>query len=204
MQRLTHCVLLFVLPCVRSLVVVLPLDNRFGPGPFSVELEVSIEDDLAYMTLELAPLEEMPHTVWFFLNQVDQGLYNYGDFGFQFNAPHVTQATPFTPEAKERFQGSGLGEVLVTEYSQAFPHQMYTVGLSGRPGGPNFYINTHDNSESHGPGGYAADGSADACFGRITRGWDAIHRINGLTGSLQEGDWKEIQPATSIRSIRIL
>jgi cyclophilin family peptidyl-prolyl cis-trans isomerase len=169
-----------------------------------VELEVEISGEFAYLTLELAPLDEMPHTVWFFLNQVDQGLYNHADFGFKFNAPHVTQAGTFTQEAKERFHGSGLGEVLVTEYSHAFPHETYTVGLTGRPGGPNFYINTRDNSKWHGPGGYAADGSADACFGRITRGSKIIDRIRGLTGDLHDGDRKDIQPSPSIHSMKVL
>lgn len=160
--------------------------------------------ELAYITMELAPLEEMPHTLWFFLNQIDQGLYNHDDFGFRFNAPHVIQASPAFSEAAERLHRSGLGEVLVTEYSPAFPHQVYSVGLSGRPGGPDFYINIVDNSQWHGPGGYATDGSGDACFGRITRGQEIIDRIHGMTGPLEKGDWKEMRPATLIRSMKIL
>ena len=39
------------------------------------------------------------------------------------------------------------------EYSAEYPHRPFTVGIAGRPGGPDFYINLLDNVKNHGPGG---------------------------------------------------
>lgn len=178
---------------------------KYGPGPYSVELEVSLrgaEDrsQLGYMTLELSP--DMPHTVFTFLEQVDGGLYNFAEYGFGFNGPHITQALPLTDGLAERFQESGVSRLLFPEYSPRQPHEAYTVGLAGRPGGPNIYINVKDNSHAHGPGGFTSDGRADPCFGRITRGQDIVDRINAATGDLQNGDWKKITPEPVILSIK--
>jgi hypothetical protein len=61
-----------------------------------------------------------------------------------------------------------------------------------------------DNPKVHGPGGYAKDGSADPCFGRITRGTDIIDRIHALTGELNPGDWKKIENPVAIISMKRL
>lgn len=59
-------------------------------------------------------------------------------------------------------------------------------------GGPNFYINTNDNTQIHGPGGQPpeddiiAEAAAQAgtavsrpepCFGRVVSGYDVIQRL---------------------------
>lgn len=156
------------------------------------------------MTLELAPLDEMPHTLYTFLEQVNLGLFNGMGFAFHHNGPHIIMGSPTDQAHIDRFWESGVGHVLFPEYSNAFPHVAYTAGLSGRPGGPDFYFNTRDNTHSHGPQGYSTDGLADPCFGRITRGWDIVDRIHASTGELMDGDWKEIQPAILIQSIKLL
>jgi hypothetical protein len=38
---------------------------------------------------------------------------------------------------------------------------------AGRPGGPEFYISTVDNTQNHGPGSQGSKTEADACFGRL-------------------------------------
>jgi cyclophilin family peptidyl-prolyl cis-trans isomerase len=135
----------------------------------------------------------MPHTVFTFLEQVENGMYDHGEFAFEYNGPHVTLATPATDGLKSIFDQSGIAHVLFPEYSPSVAHEPYTVGLAGRPSGPNFYFNMVDNVKLHGPGGYAKDGSGDPCFGKVTRGMDIIDRVHGSTGPLTKGDWKRIE-----------
>ena len=174
-----------------------------------MEIEVSFRgvhdrSQLGYMTLELAGPHDMPHTAFVFLEQVDQGMYNFGEYGFAYNAPHVTQAMPLTDGLSLRFEESGISHLLFPEYSSNFPHQQYTVGLAGRPAGPNFYINMRDNTHAHGPQGFTADGKADPCFGRVVRGQDIVDRINAATGQLHDGDWKKIDNDIAILSVKNL
>ena len=75
------------------------------------------------------------------------------------------------------------------EYSPEFPHVENTVGFATRPGGPDFYINTSDNSKPHGPGGqtqHALVEEADSCFGKIVRGLDLLPRMmNGEKATIE-------------------
>ena len=70
--------------------------------------------------------------------------------------------------------------LIFPEYSPEFPHLENTVGFGTRPGGPDFYINTSDNSKPHGPGGqtqHVLVEEADSCFGKIVRGHDLLPRM---------------------------
>eukprot|EP00966_Prymnesium_polylepis_P030920 719494-Prymnesium_polylepis.2 len=95
----------------------------------------------------LASDELMPVTVLYFLRQVAAGLWD----GAQFhrNAGHVQQASlgPNAQKGVEAAQSRGMRSVSVPiqEYSPSHPHEQYTLGLAGRPGGPDFYFNTVDN-----------------------------------------------------------
>ena len=127
------------------------------------------------------------------------------------NAVHVVQGgpianhlTPYGVDPNERFQESGVASVLFQEYSESMPHVPYSVGMSGRPSGPNFYFNVQDNSKLHGPGGYAKDGSADPCFGRVVRGQDAIDTMHQLNGGVNPGEWKELDPKVAVRWVKLL
>mmetsp|Transcript_6017 Transcript_6017/g.14251 ORF Transcript_6017/g.14251 Transcript_6017/m.14251 type:complete len:473 (-) Transcript_6017:253-1671(-) len=188
------------------------LIQKYGYRELAVELELNFgNDDNAWITIELAPIDEMPHSVFTFLEQVELGLYDDGGYAFHHNGEHIimgapvfNQLTPPDMDPAQRFDESGVASVLFQEYSYGYTHQAYTVGFAGRPGGPNFYFNTQDNSELHGPGGYAEDGSADPCFGRVTRGMDIIDRIHSLTGQMERGDWKELMPFVAVRWVKIL
>jgi hypothetical protein len=76
------------------------------------------------------------------------------------------------------------GELSFPEYSDFYRHEKYTVGFSGRPGGPEWYINSLDNYESHGPGKQNHSkilNDADPCFAEIVKGKEVIdlmHRIS--------------------------
>lgn len=44
---------------------------------------------------------------------------------------------------------------------------LYAYSFAGRPGGPEFYISTVDNTENHGPGSQGSKTEADGCFAKI-------------------------------------
>jgi len=122
----------------------------------------------------------MPHSIYNFMRMVegaewDDTLLIHGD--------HIIVATMKTNqgELKERTTNS---ELLFLEYTNEFPHDDLTVGFVGKLGGPEFYINSQDNSKLHGPGTqpHHLDGDADPCFARITRGSDIVEQI--LEGSV--------------------
>ena len=91
------------------------------------------------------------------------------------------------------------------EYSEKYPHNKYTLGYAGRPGGPDFYISTQDNSKIHGPGGqdsYQDPTEADPCFARIIEGFNIVDRMH--QSPVEEGGYKRMVKYVSINSMRIL
>ena len=57
-------------------------------------------------------------------------------------------------------------------------HKPKSIGIAGRPGGPDFYVNLLDNLRSHGPGGQGPE--PDPCFGQVIQGWDIIEQIKKM------------------------
>ena len=179
--------------------------NRYGNPPYFCEFTVAIavqndhhDPDADYdeviktFTIEMAPLEEMPHAVHLFMEQVAHKLWDNG--WFYLNGPHVFQAGPQVPDDEEYekllakggderalalkpFKDLQLDSLAFPEYSDKFPHLPWTLGLTGRPGGPDFYINKVDNVKTHGPGGQTHHDlveHADPCFAKIISGMDTI------------------------------
>jgi hypothetical protein len=92
------------------------------------------------------------------------------------------------------------------ESSPNFPHVKYTLGYAGRPGGPDFYVSTLDNTLNHGPGGqssYEEASEADPCFAKVVPGYehvvDRIHKSN-----VQPGNYMRMQHYVAIRHMRLL
>ena len=169
--------------------------EKWGAGPHRIEMLLTfnpLEPGVGTanrIVLELAPLDEMPHAVYWFLSQVSLGLWN--GCSFHRNADHVLQAgavrnfnTPAgTRISDTNFDQAGFGSIPFQEYSPNFPHVPLTIGYAGRPGGPDFYISILDNTENHGPGGqtsYDDVGEADPCFGKVVEGKDVVERIHNL------------------------
>ena len=157
----------------------------------------------------------MPHTVWTFLEQVRAGLYEDGGFSFYTNAQHILKGGPKANHltSKERsdrvkaFKDSPYGRLQFPEYSPNMPHEKYTLGMSGRPGGPDIYVNMVDNSVNHGPGGYAKDGTGDPCFGKVIVGTDVIDRIRKASagGVVPHGKWIKTEPGPiAVKSVKII
>jgi len=140
--------------------------------------------------IETAHIDDMPHSIHLFLEQVQHGLYD--GTTFHRNSVHMVQAGPSaSPEimAAKWQQHPSLQNVLFQEYSVQTPHKQYTIGYPGRPlGGPDFYINVRDNSDVHGPT-QANRGIADPCFAHVVSGFDVLRQIH--TSPTREGDWHD-------------
>lgn len=149
-----------------------------------------IHENVDYdFVIEMAPLNTVPHAIHLFLEQVEHGLWN-GAY-FYIHTSHVLQAGASSPNGyKDLMKGKGpdhkrfvdlqLDTLAFPDYSHEFPHDIWTVGFAGRPGGPDFYINKLDNTKNHGPGGqlqHALEEQGDSCFGRITKGKEHIQDI---------------------------
>jgi len=172
----------------------------FGPGPHHVKFSVILPSDdderERHFTVEMAPLDVMPHSVHFFLQQVVHGLWN--DAWFYLNGPHVLQGGPQAEEDEEdlwhlehqedddravamkQFRELDLENLAFPEYSEKYPHVQWTLGFTGRPGGPDFYINKIDNRATHGPGGqhqHDLEEYGDPCFAKVVDGFDVLNQM---------------------------
>jgi len=162
----------------------------FGPGPHHVKMTLKIPNnpDLNNtVVLELAPLNLMPHAVHLFLEQVYHELWD--NTWFYLNGPHVLQAGPqdwdddTAGKALQRFLDTQLDTLAFPEYSKDFPHVPWTLGFTGRPGGPDWYINKVDNTEPHGPGGqyqHQLIEQADPCFAKVVEGKETLEAVFGM------------------------
>ena len=133
--------------------------------------------------IELAPLSLMPHSVLHFLEMIDHQLWDGN--AFVHHVDHVVQAVPTAFRTaisqKQTFIDAGLSELAFQEYHEDYPHDAYTVGFSGRPGGMEFYINTQDNAQIHGPGGqhqHDLHEEGDPCFAKVVSGHHVIDRMH--------------------------
>ena len=167
--------------------LLVPTNNRFGPGPHIVEFDVifsgaEADEEPSKFAVEMAPLDLMPHSVLLFLEMVEKQLWD--ETAFVHHTHHIVSATPTIYHTgiskRSEFDKEGLAHVAFQEYTEEYPHDVYTLGFSGRPGGPDFYISTMDNSQMHGPGGQMDAElieEADPCFAKVIRGFDIVDRI---------------------------
>lgn len=159
-----------------------------GQGPYRVQMKLLFpgDDDFQNITIELDG-ENLPHTVYTFLMQVEQGLYDDAGFFFHHNGVHVTFASLLVegkPEILNLWESSGFGQRIFQEYSHHSPHEAYTIGFRGL--GSSMYFNTRDNTDLH--------RGIDPCLGKVINGQDVIDRMHSSTGVLHDDDWKELQP----------
>lgn len=153
----------------------------FGPGPHYAQFTLNIPGDgIKKFIVEFASLELMPVTVNSFLQQIKRGLWD--DSAFYLKAAHVLIARPISWDLKrgKREEFGDLERIAFPEYSEHFPHAQYTLGLNGRPSGPDFYINSMDNSVPHGPSGHQKDGYAEPCFAKVIIGKETVDLIAEL------------------------
>lgn len=90
--------------------------------------------------------------------------------------------------------------------SPNFPHIKYTLGYAGRPGGPDFYVSTQDNTLNHGPGGqgsYEDAAEADPCFANVVPGFEhVVERMH--KSAVKPGGYKHMEHNIAIRYMRLI
>lgn len=159
---------------------------RFSAHPARILMRTSQGD----MEFEMAPCDVMPVVTMHFISQVESQFWDGMSF---FRAEtHVIQATSMRPDQSRppRAHQHGLS-IPFQEYSDKFPHHKFTLGIAGRPGGPDFYINMQENLAIHGPGGqghnYQGDAEADSCFAKLVKGEDVALQIQSLPFNRENG-----------------
>lgn len=177
------------------------LEARYGKGKYRVVMTLGFpksagEPQQETLVMHMASADLMPHTVAYFLDHVSKG--HFDGTSFIRLAPHVLQADPIQPGTKKslhgRFsEGDSFPSVAFQEYSPKYPHKQWRVGLAGRPGGPDFYINLVDNTKNHGPGGqtsYEVVSEADACFAELdVPSMAVVKRIQELSVDVGDFGW---------------
>ena len=134
-------------------------------------------------TVETAPLDLMPHSVYFFMQMVKAQAWD--DTVFTYSPNHIF-AEPRDSKGNDKrnlFSAKGISTLSFPEYNHDYPHHKYTLGFGGKPGGPIFYINTEDNRVIHGPGTpsqYDLGDEADPCFARVVEGYNVIDWIQSM------------------------
>jgi cyclophilin family peptidyl-prolyl cis-trans isomerase len=161
---------------------------RYGPGPHRVKMLVEFTKSKRQgsFVIDLAS-DLMPHSSKLFLDQVKLGLWDKTVFWHHDGVDHVISSAAVSYKTGEsrfhHFGALGVGGVSFGEYSDQMPHELWTVGFSGK--GPEFYINSADNTKLHGPGGNAhvsnAADEGDPCFGKIVEGLSVVKEMYQLS-----------------------
>lgn len=181
------------------------LRREYGHGgPYRVEITLQFPESMpdfgnagadATIVVELAPIEEVPYCVFYFLEIVK----GFKSGAFHRNAGHVQQAMVSLNSSAER---RGLAW---QEYSSRYPHKQFSLGFAGRPGGPAFYISTVDNTDNHGPASQGSKSEADGCFGRIAIGKEVVRRMSLQPGrSKPSGFVSESKNFIKIKAMKLL
>jgi hypothetical protein len=147
---------------------------------------------------ELAPIDLVPYSIFYFLRLID----NWEGGSFFRNAGHVKQV---------KYYNTKMKSLAFQEYSSEFPHIKYSLGFAGRPGGPQFYISTRDNTVNHGPGSQGSLTEADSCFAKINlNDINSINTVNNISFQpgknksgfiMEKKDWINIISITKINNI---
>lgn len=125
------------------------ITDDYGAGPYQVEVTLrskasNTNQPTGPIVLELAPLSMMPHSVHHFLRMLTKQLWLGMTFMPQQSARHRIHASPVDMESLNRmdwqFKDAKLSNLAFAENS---PNSCgsYSVGFSGTPGGPDFYVN---------------------------------------------------------------
>jgi hypothetical protein len=126
--------------------------------------------------IETAMVMEMPHAIDHFVRMVEKKLWEGLVLVHEADS-QIVMATPMSMDgshtwASQRFVNANLTHMAFNEYSPAFPpphHRKFSVAFSGRPGGPNFYINLSDEAEfSH---------EHESTFGVVLEGRDVFLKM---------------------------
>ena len=172
---------------------------KYGTGIVRVEFDLAFpgsQEGPTSFVVQMAPLYVMPHSVFMFLERVDNKLYDGSSFIL--NDKGRIKASPLSyntkkvkAASKQAFSRIGLDAIAFKEYSSDYPNQKNTLGFEF-DGTPSFFINTQDNSEVH---------TGDPCFATIIAGFDTVKRLEQAP-KRTDGTW--YKKRIGIKSARIL
>lgn len=201
--------------------------EKYGSGPYYVQVTLlqqqkqqlqqqpslppSSSSPSSFFVLELANLQNMPHTVHHFLEMVEYGLWNGMTLVHGLGVPtiHAIPQTTSGINLSEKMERIQLGHLPFQEQG-GFPHTKYTVSFS-KKGGPDFYINMNDESESH-EDSTSMEGNKEkeeeeentpssssyaSCFAKVVQGMDVLDRM------VQGGDPMENMRFIGIESMTV-
>lgn len=180
------------------------LEKRYGKGPYYIEMKLIIKGIPRYMTIETAPSHLVPHTLYVFMDMVDKKMWDNTILLHQWN--HKVQAKAISPSAgpKQNTTKKAL-ELSFIEYSEEYPHAAFTIGLSGRLGSSEFFINLEDNDNVYGRGKEQNGVLEDAypCFAQVVIGKSTLAHLHQATvEALAQGPDGVI--VTEIESMKII
>ena len=174
--------------------------------PNKKSMRVKIETSEGSMLMETAPFHLLPVVVYYFLNQVEEKLWDHRAF---FRAEsHVIQASDMCGDCEDRESRIKHQKgIPFQEYSDQYPHHKFVLGIAGRPGGPDIYVNMMDNEKLHGPGGqgfaYNGDPDSDAAFGKLISGQEVAQKIQKLPFE-RKGGMHILKKLVVIQSMRVV
>jgi len=142
------------------------LRKQYGEGK---KIIVNMQTNAGPLAIEMAPDTLMPYVTKWFVDLVGSGYWD--GCGFVRAAGHVLQANCNPKKGPHTYPS-----IAFQEYSEEYTHKVYTVGVAGFPGGPDWYINIVDNVRNHGPGGQGPP-EANPCFGKVIEGFETIEAI---------------------------
>jgi cyclophilin family peptidyl-prolyl cis-trans isomerase len=185
--------------------------GRYGKGPFTIIFTILLPDSIEKpntFEVELAPLAEMPHTVFTVLNMIQLRLFDktslvYADSSrIQGGSPyHAT--TEVSNKLLDRYEKFGLLDFPLgfKEYIPSFDHQSFTIDIvNDATSGPTLVINLSDNS----PSNLGNDKDLERrviCFGRIVSGLETLKRIQDAP---KGADGYTLEPRIEIEAVRLL
>ena len=155
--------------------------EKYGHGPHQVVFDVKSREGRkpGTFTVRMAPLSTVPHAIETFLDLVTNKIWDNTILYSHHTQSHVIAAAPIAygtfNDKSHEIETMGFTGVSFPEYSKDFPHKRATIGFAGMSN--NFYINSMDNEDHHGPGGqqhHELEGDADPCFGEIIAGLSVL------------------------------
>jgi cyclophilin family peptidyl-prolyl cis-trans isomerase len=179
--------------------------HSYGSGPYRIRVQVRDDANVpSFFVIETALSIEMPHAIDHFLRMVERKLWDGLALVYEANSKLI-MASPISMDddshtwAGERFVRAKLTHMAFTEYSPSFPpahHRKFSVAFSGRPGGPNFYINLDNESE------FAHE--HESTFGVVLEGRDVLMKLSlQKTGKDDAYDSKSMLTIESMEVLQV-
>lgn len=193
--------------------------QKFGSdGPYRVKVNVvDLRGISSAFVMEMAPMTEMPYAVYYFLQMVDQKLWDglalMLNGGASANGNNHWMATTMEMDLRfgkhswegQRFENANLSHMSFTEHSTTYPPAgkfQYSVAFSGHPGGPSFYIRLDQDSAEESNSDIHQQSST---FAMVVEGTDVLQRYSdGVTNKIPRNDPTNNKHATASQHMQIL